>query len=230
MTTRGEINTLIRRRLQDQTAPNTFTDEQINQWINDAIEEYSRYFPRIKTQEIGIELDPGEAASRKHDLNYDFRGVISVEYPNGEDPPIYLERRDYRHPDFWLVDGYYDVVQRGDAGNADELWISQTPADKETIAVEYLGDHDMLDSDTGTTSVPDTHLEIILLHARWSALQALASGEAANPDPNNVLLDRYEAIVSRAERAYYRKVEELRKVEADSAAQPWSMDKWDRVY
>ena len=38
MTTRQELNLLIRRRLNDQLAPQMFTDEQINQWINDAIE------------------------------------------------------------------------------------------------------------------------------------------------------------------------------------------------
>jgi len=225
MTTRIELNTLIRRRLNDQVAPQMFTDEQINQWINDAIEEYSRYFPRVKTT-----TQLTTANDRQYDLPADYRGVVSVEYPTGDDPPTYLERRDYRHPDFWMEDGFYDVVHRSDAGNADEIWISQKPAAGQTITIEYLGDHDLVDDDTDAISIVDLHLEVIVLHARWSALQALASGEAANPDPNNVMLDRYEANVSRAERSYYRKIDELRKVEAESGMNAWPMDKWDRVY
>ncbi len=225
MTTRIELNTLIRRRLNDQVAPQMFTDEQINQWINDAIEEYSRYFPRLKTT-----TQLTTANDRQYDLPADYRGVVSVEYPTGNDPPTYLERRDYRHPDFWMEDGFYDVVHRSDAGNADEIWISRKPAAGQTITIEYLGDHDLVDDDTDAISIVDLHLEVIVLHARWSALQALASGEAANPDPNNVMLDRYEANVSRAERSYYRKIDELRKVEAESGMNAWPMDKWDRVY
>ena len=225
MTTRIELNTLIRRRLNDQVAPQAFTDEQINQWINDAIEEYSRYFPRQKTT-----TQTTTANDRQYDLPADYRGIVSVEYPTGDDPPTYLERRDYRHPDFWLEDGFYDVVHRSDANNLDELWISQKPAAAQTITIEYLGDHDLVDDDTDVISTIDLHLEVIVLHARWSALQALASGEAANPDPNNVMLDRYEANVSRAERSYYRKIEELRRVEAESGMNAWPMDKWDLVY
>ena len=225
MTTRLDINTLCRRRLGDQTAPQAFTDEQINQWINDAIEEYSRYFPRRKAYAIAC-----AAGDRQYDLPTDFRGLISVEYPAGGDPPTYLERRDYRHPDFWQADGCYDIVHRSDAGDPDELWISTRPALGETITLEYLGDHDFVDDDIDALSVPDAHLEALVLHVRWSSLQALASAEAANPDPNNVLLDRYEANVVRAERLYYRKIEEYGRLEAESGATPWSMDKWDRVY
>lgn len=225
MTTRQELNLLIRRRLNDQVAPQVFTDEQINQWINDAIEEYSRYFPRVKTVALAT-----SANDMQYDLPADYRGIVSVEYPTGDDPPNYLERRDYRHSDFWQQDGFYDVLHRSDAGNADEIWISQKPAAGQTITVEYLGDHDLVDDDTDTITIGDLHLEVIVLHARWSSLQALASGEAANPDPNNVMLDRFEANVSRAERSYYRKIEELRKVEAESGMNAWPMDKWDRVY
>jgi len=170
------------------------------------------------------------ANDRQYDLPTDYRGIVSVEYPTGDDPPTYLERRDYRHPEFWIDDGFYDVAHRSDAGNPDEIWISQKPSAGQTITIEYLGDHDLVDDDTDTISIIDLHLEVIVLHARWSASQALASGEAANPDPNNVMLDRYEANVSRAERSYYRKIEELRKIEAESGMNAWPMDKWDRVY
>ena len=225
MTTRIELNTLIRRRLNDQAAPQRFTDEQINQWINDAIEEYSRYFPRAKTATIST-----TANDRTYDLPGDYRGILSVEYPTGDDPPSYLERRDFRHPNFWLEDGFYDVVHRTDAGNLDEVWISQKPAAGQTITVEYLGDHDLVDDDTDTTSILDLHLEVLILHVRWSATQAMATAEAANPDPNNIMMDRYEANVTRAERTFYRKIEELQKVLTESGMNVWPMDKWDQVY
>ena len=225
MTTRLELNTLIRRRLGDQTAPQTFTDEQINQWINDAIEDYSRYFPRKKTTTIAA-----ATGDRTYDLPAGYRGVVSVEYPAGDDPPTLLDRRDYRQARFYIDAGYYDIVHRSDAGNQDELWLSEKGTTGKSLTVEYLGDHELVDDDADVLSVPDMHLEALVLFARWSSIQALASGEAANPDPNNVLLDRYEANAVRAERAYYSKIEEYGRLEAESGATPWLMDKWDRRY
>jgi hypothetical protein len=225
MTTRAELNNLVRRRLNDQTAPSVFTDEQINQWINDAIEEYSRYFPARRNETVGV-----KAGERIYELPQDYRGIISVEYPTGQDPPAYLDRRDYRHPEFWLKNGYYDIVHRTDAANADEIWITEVPTGTGAITLEFMGDHVMLDEDTDVTDIPDLHLELITQHVRWSSIQALASAEAGNPDPNNVMLDRYEANATRAERTFYKKVEELQKLETESGMQPWAMDKWDRAY
>ncbi|MGB2911331.1 MAG: hypothetical protein WBD56_16585 [Anaerolineales bacterium] len=33
--------------------------------------------------------------------------IISVEYPDGNDPPKYLYQRELTHPDFWGQDGFY---------------------------------------------------------------------------------------------------------------------------
>ncbi len=33
--------------------------------------------------------------------------IISVEYPDGNDPPTYLYQRELTHPDFWGQDGFY---------------------------------------------------------------------------------------------------------------------------
>ena len=46
MTSRLDLRNLCRRRLGDLTAPTHWSDLQINQWINDAVADYSLYFPR----------------------------------------------------------------------------------------------------------------------------------------------------------------------------------------
>jgi len=73
-------STLCHRRLGDLTSLYAFSDDQINQWINDAITEYSINFPWQICRQIC--------------------SIISIEYPSGEDPPEYITRRPYSHKDF----------------------------------------------------------------------------------------------------------------------------------
>jgi len=44
--TRQDLRDLCRRRLGDETVPYKWSDLQVNQWINDAIADYSVHFPR----------------------------------------------------------------------------------------------------------------------------------------------------------------------------------------
>ena len=95
MTTFAELVNRCELAVNDEDN-STFTAEQIVKWINDGIRDYSQHFPRIKTQSISAVLN-----DNTYDLADDFMGVLSVEYPTGEDPPEYLSRLSYKHADFW---------------------------------------------------------------------------------------------------------------------------------
>ena len=49
---RIHLRTLVRRRLGDLTTPYKWSNEQINQYINDAIADYSQHFHLTKTDTI----------------------------------------------------------------------------------------------------------------------------------------------------------------------------------
>jgi hypothetical protein len=224
MTTRADLRNLIRRRTGDLTAPYKFSDLQINQFINDAIAEYTVHFPRRKTTTLAC-VD----GQRKYDLPDDFHGALSVEYPTGEEPPVYLARASYSEAGFWEAVGLYDVIKR-DPEDDSELWISEAPEAGQTITVEYHGDHDYPDLDADLLTVRDRHLELLALFVRWCTLQELASEEAKDPDPTTLNINTLELNAFRAERAYKGRLEEVKRSEQESDTARWTMDKHDQVY
>jgi len=65
-------------------------DATINAWISDAIRDYSVFFSRRLTATINCVTDQVEysLSSLTHP-----RSIVSVEYPDGEDPMVFLARR-----------------------------------------------------------------------------------------------------------------------------------------
>jgi len=223
---RDEIRGFVRRRLGDLTSPFKWSDEQINQWINDAIADYSIHFPLVKTQTISCSDE-----NRKYDLEDDFVEVLSIEYPTGEDPPVYLKHRLGTHPGFWSQDGFYDVLKHRDFEDPDELIISTKPSTGESIEVIYQAHHVFLDDDdTDKITVPERHLELIVLFARMAAYQELASTESSDPNPESKLSGTLELNSFKAERAYRKQLDEFKAAGSESGQVKWSMDDYDRVY
>ncbi|GAH04377.1 unnamed protein product, partial [marine sediment metagenome] len=89
---RYELRALCRRRLGDLTSPYTWSDDQVNQWINDAIAAYSIHFPRHRSTTIACSDD-----DRSYQMPAGTISIISVEYPDGNDPPTYLYQRELTH-------------------------------------------------------------------------------------------------------------------------------------
>ena len=108
----------------------------IEQWLKDAIRDYSTYFPRTCTHTITT-----TAEDRTYDLPTDFIAMLSVEYPAGEETPEYLTRRAYTHEAFW-GNNHYDILARKDDGDAHEIWIGPEPEENESITIEYTAHHD----------------------------------------------------------------------------------------
>ena len=165
----------------------TWTVSQFIKWINDAVRDYSNHFPRIQTDSISLTTGTAE-----YDLNVDYLGVLSVEYPDGEDPREYLVRRSYRHADFWSVDGYYDIVKTGDVAAAlSRLIFSEDVTTGETAVVEYHAVHDLITDASdlaGTVTVPDPHQPLLVKYVQWQATANLTFAEQQSPTSNSSLL------------------------------------------
>jgi hypothetical protein len=182
MTTLGSLIDLVEADLGD-SGNAVWAAADIEQWLRDGIADYSDHFPRLRTDEITT-----SANDRSYDLNDDFMAPVSVEYPKGEEPALYLKRRPYTHPDFWSEDGYYDIVARRDDTDLHELYISTKPAASETISVLYQAVHDNTIATSGTVTVPGRHHYILRAYARWKAAEQRAAVEEGNPTSNSSLL------------------------------------------
>jgi len=225
MATLADLRTLCRRRLGDLTSLYAFTDDQINQWINDAIAEYSIHFPLRKPTTITCTDD-----DREYNIAVTgIQSIISIQYPVGDDPPKYLTRRPYTYKDFWTKDGYYDFIQEGDGTS--QIWISEKPATDEEIEIWYNGKHDYLSpTSEDETTVPERHYELLVLFVMWTAWQELAAQEGASPVPTNLFSSTFQVKAYRAERAYRKHLRDTRSAESGSVFLNWEMEKGDRIY
>ena len=164
----------------------TWDTEMIATFLNDAIRDYSQHFPRIKTQTINMADDDND-----YPLAADFLGVLSVEYPVGEDPPEYLVRKNYTDPGFWDCDDYYDIIHNTDDANPDDIWISADPSSGETALVTYHAYHQLIadpTTPTETNTVRETHQHLLVLNVQWKASIHLMNAEQQSPTSNSSLL------------------------------------------
>lgn len=226
MTIRSALETEIRHRLSDDDGSVIYwSDDQIDTWINAALNELSAHFPRTLTTTITTSAD-----DRTYDLPANFLKMLSVEYPTGDEPPTYLSHKAFNGPNFWGNDGYYDVIQRGDDTDVNELWISEKPAASETITINYHGKHTIPTADGDTITLPDHLKELLILFCLWKAFEERAANEAANPDPSNLIISTMTLNAYRAERAFKWELERLQRAHSETAITSWSMDKFDQIY
>ena len=226
MTTLAELADRAQNAVSDAGAA-TWSQDVIEEWCIEAIRDYSKHLPRTITDTIAT-----SAAVQKYDLPSDFRLMESVEYPTGEDPPEYLVRRAYTDRDFWVQDGFYDVLRHRSVGDADELWISSSPAAAETITIIYQGDHDFALSSATTITVPERHENILVEYVIWRAWVELLGAEQQSPTSNSsLLMSQFASNADRAKRSYVEALARaLRSEEGDSARVQWRFDKFDRIY
>jgi len=190
----------------------------VEQWLRDAIADYSQHFPRTMTTEIACSAD-----DREYDLAATFQEMITVEYPKDEDPPQFLQRRPHNHPDFWPEAGYYDIIFRAGDSDVDELWISTKPAAGEKIDATYLADHDFTSVVATATTVPEKHHHILRKYVMWQALHQLKVQEEASPTSNSsLLMSQYAINVDRARRAYVDSLAKALFATSKSAVISWA--------
>jgi hypothetical protein len=223
---RYELRALCRRRLGDLTSPYKWSDDQVNQWINDAIAAYSIHFTRRRSTTIACSDD-----DRSFQMPAGTISIISVEYPDGEDPPTYLYQRELTHPDFWGQDGFYAFAPASTDTSIASLYISEKPSTGEDIVVEFTAEHDFLDDDdTDQCTILERHLDLIILYVRMAAFQELSTTENADPDTTTRMSDTLETNAARAESAYRKTLQDFIGGESSSSTARWDMDRYDRVY
>ena len=186
MATFDSIVTRMKVFLNDEGAA-TWDTEMLATFLNDGIRDYSQYFPRLITTTINVSDDDNE-----YDLPADFMTVHSVEYPTGQDPPIYLIYKKFTGPLWWQEEYNYDIINHYDDTDPPELWISaDSPATGETIAIIYNGHHQLITNTaaiSGTNTIPPWHQQLLTKYVYWQAALHLASSEQQSPTSNSSLL------------------------------------------
>ncbi len=211
MTTRQQVNELCRRRLGDQRAPYAFTDLQINQWIHDAIAEYSQFFPRTLWAEFTL-----SAGQNPLDLSslIGFQTILRVEYPGGVQPPSFLRRVLRSQTTFFNGCSVYDL-DRDEQGRW-QLHLGLTPQGGERLGLTYQADHLYPASDETHLTIPDRHLELILLFVRMAALQEQLAQLGAQSLPAPSLLSVRALNAARARQEYLEALDKARRAEGES--------------
>lgn len=210
----------LRWNLKDATI---WRDSMLNGWTKDAIRDYSNYFPL----ETSLKIDC-TAATREYSLSTagEVLGIVSVEYPDGETPPRFLQRLAEPHPNFW--DGaYYDIRQ----GSTQYLVIGESPAATEDIILRYLTLHTIPTSDSSTLTIPDEHFEAIRLYVYWQALKHIALDQDIDAGRKSNIMTALGGTTKDAEYAYHYKLRGYTGPAPQTGLTgPWHMDDKDRVY
>jgi hypothetical protein len=210
----------VRTILTDKTI---YRDSLITAWIKDAIRDYSYYFPLEK--ELKIDCTAG---TREYSLSaiMPVMGIISVEYPDGEDPPRFLLRQAETHPAFRDLP-VYDLRD----GSTQYLIIGESPATADDIILNYQTLHIVPSSDSDTLTVPEHHGELIRLYVVWKAAEMIEASIQIEPPRKAALLTALGGNSKQAEYAYSYKMRMFQAPAPHSKIiGPWSMDKKDRVY
>jgi hypothetical protein len=227
MATLAHIADRAQNALNDAGAA-TWAQATVEEWVLEAIRDYSTHFHRIRTDDISTVAD-----QHNYDLNEDFVGVLRVEYPVGEDPPQYLKRMDHRHPDFFSHGNRYDIqpATGGSRTAGGVLWISDEPDGVDTIQVLYNADHDTSLGSSDSITVPDHHEHLLILFVVWKALAELVATEAQSPDTTIDLLNQLRAQAQAARGDYETHLRRTVEQQSDGGwAGPWPVDKYDRIY
>jgi hypothetical protein len=169
----------------------------IEQWCRDGMADYSLHFPRTLSQTINC------ADSYEYDLSSGFLEIISVEYPDGQDPPNFLGWKDRLDDNFYGSDGYYDVIHKGSSAASTLVTSKNYGANGNDIVVLYLSTHDSSIAALTSLTVPDEHLHLVRNYVLWQAAVQLKIKEEADPTSNSsLLMSQYAINVDRARRAY----------------------------
>jgi len=224
MSNRGEVRALCRRRLGDSQEPHHWTDLQINQWINDAIADYSRHFPRELTEPM--KLIAGTYEYNLATVLTNPQAILKIEYPLNKQPPEYLEYRQERDGRGFYGERVYDV-QGMPPGT-----LILGPGDWATDAqvhITHHADHYYPEDDTELMTVPNGHLELIVLFVRMVALMDIAMQESQDTRTNSLVVGTLSLNANRAEREYRGKLEKyLAAASVGSQVMQWAGVK--RIY
>ena len=154
------------------TSETVWPDAKMDIFINDGIRHYSNSFPRRLRYSLALTTGTqGYALPGGHG----FVRLAAVEYPGGEDPPVYLQQVNpwaaafANQRDVFAVETVTDDVA-GDVDTAfGQIVFAQTVTTGEVAVLTYEAVHSALSSDTDVVTVPDTHIEAIIAFVDFRA-------------------------------------------------------------
>jgi hypothetical protein len=221
----------IRRNFRDIK----WSDETLKAWVKEAVRDYDLVFPTAQTLKEDAEdevycYDFFAGVHAEEQLPSVF-GVISFEYPSGEDPPKFIRRLNHTDRNFFAGGGpYYDIVLNPDGVNG-EIWLS-SPATGKAFEVKYFTDHGWTSLESGddeSCEVNSAHRNIIVQHVVWRCWRETLTleQETASEDRRTFLEKR---VVH--EQGYYVLLLGIAKGAFNQESQviSWEMDKYDRIY
>jgi hypothetical protein len=220
MTTLGELRATLREILPDA---GVWPDASINAWIQEAIRDFSGYFP-LELSGL-LDLTANVRVYALAGLAEEIFAVVQVEYPYGEDPPRFLARK--QESAGIVGEAVFDVRGNPPA----ELVLGEKPADGEQARVVYTCGHAIPEDDSDVITVPSNRQEAIIEFVRWQAVRQAEMNETMAPDTKNLLLSMIGLNSGRAERIYRAKIRDYQSQEAAGGyVAGWRMDGKDRVY
>lgn len=231
MTTLAQLADRAQLTLNDSLA-STWPQATVESWVLDAIRDYSQTFPMTVTFTVTVS---GASPGHEFDLVTGIIAISLVEYPGGEDPPVYLKRRRRTHPNFYNVEGYYDWQPTDDQTTAPVLYLSEEPSDGETIYVTVKIHHTTSLVSGDSITVPVHHESILILYVLWQAFKERLATEEQDPDTTLAgavtLLQQLVKGATQAEAEYRRALERAKANVAEGGITgPWKADIHDPIY
>lgn len=168
-TTKEALRTNIRNDLKDlNEASYQWSDNLLDLYINDAIQDYSVHFPFEKTVSIVT-----SASVQDYDWPDDFMSVVRVEYPEG-----FLLRKlkpksgtvIWPYLSFQYSYGYEDY--------GDQLHLLLVPDAGQAINVRYLAYRALPEDDEDDLDVPDRDMQLLRLYVMAECYARTAGQDA----------------------------------------------------
>jgi hypothetical protein len=202
----------------------------ITPWAKEAMLAFPILRPTTESLTVAI------AAKHNHKLPVDFREIVSVEYPIGEEPPVFLTRMNHFDPQFYQSEDHFDVSRYYLDYVSYTGWMVITsklmPID-EDIKVNYLANHnvDLDDDPADLLTVPDEYEYILVAYVVAKAYRERLSFYSQNPTVYTNLIYQMVQMVDKADARYQQLVNEaIAKSSESRKSPPMQVDKFDRVY
>ena len=197
--TAAEFIAQARAALGDAGETPAWSDAELLLFLNEAIREVSQHLPRLVETRLAA-----VAGVRRYALPADARALLSVEYPEGRDPAVYLTRLAHKSRRFaqgGLLSAY-DFLPRHDLTAAPVLLLSFDPTAGETLVVRHTRAHATVAAADDYLTVPADHHHVLLGYVLFAAARQLQTAEQANPTGGSLLMAQLAANARRHELAY----------------------------
>jgi hypothetical protein len=210
----------------------TWSQSIIEEWVREAIRDYNSYFRRTTTENVTM-----PSTTNTVDVSPLAREVLAVEYPKDQDSPIYLNRMNRFHPDFYKNSTNFDFEpvnewgQTEDGGYDPYLTFSTDLASGQQLRVTERAIHDSDLASADLVTIPDEHQHLLILFVLWKAHSERTITEAQDPDTTIRMINQMKQAAQMAEQDYRRAISQALKNTAQGGwTLPWKSDTHDRIY